>query len=179
MPSGMMFAEIRKTLDHCIEPKTGYKLIMWVDETGSDISDSKYISENMQCIPVCLKLVDEEIDNIRYAIDEDTNQAMMISHGSSFSYDETIPETITVDQKQYTVTALGPNAYEQFGDSIKHITIPNTVTWVGGHCFNGCLGLESIILSENIKVLPEFCFTACIKLKKIENIQKLTVQRLG
>lgn len=96
-----------------------------------------------------------------------------------------IPEIID----GYHVTEIRDNAFYEC-DTLRHITLPNTIEKIGHHsfyacfslesivipdsvteigigCFCGCSALSSVTLSENITKLPESCFRSCTSLKNI------------
>ena len=60
-------------------------------------------------------------------------------------------------------------------DSIKAITIPDTVTVIGDNAFIGCEGLTEVKLSSNVVELGESAFSGCINLVKMEIPDSVTV----
>ena len=75
-----------------------------------------------------------------------------VTFGSS-EYSVTIPETVTYNGTTYSVTSIGKKAFYKLS-SLTSITIPNSVTHVGGGVFCGCQNLTNVVLSENMTSLP-------------------------
>lgn len=94
-----------------------------------------------------------EIDGINYNLSAETLTAVVTSkptstgYGSRYSGSIVIPETVTYEGVNYTVTSIGPMAFNY--SSITSIAIPKTVTSCGG--FGGCSYLTSIVVApENM-----------------------------
>ncbi len=61
--------------------------------------------------------------------------------------------------------------------SLESIVIPESVTEIGMGCFCGCSALSSVSLSKNITKIPESCFRSCTSLKSIvisDNITEIS-----
>ena len=72
----------------------------------------------------------------------------------------TIPSSVTINGKKYTVVAVGNmSGYK----NITKVTIPKTVESVGS--FSGCSSLQDINIPEGVKTI--FDFGGCISLKKL------------
>ena len=65
----------------------------------------------------------------------------------------------------YTVTAIGAEAFLWNSYEVTSITLPNTVTKIGGYAFNG-LSIKSIDLS-NVTTINDFAFLDCKYLESI------------
>jgi hypothetical protein len=52
--------------------------------------------------------------------------------------------------------------------SLKKITLPSTVKYIGNNAFSGCTSLEEINLPEGLLVIGDEAFSGCAKLSKIE-----------
>ena len=107
---------------------------------------------------------------------------------ASYSGVVNIPSQVTYNGTTYTVVSIGYQAFTL--SDITEVTIPNTVTRIGGNAFRicrflekvtmtdavteiwsqafeGCRRLKEINLSENLEVLPFSCFSWCDSLKSI------------
>ena len=51
--------------------------------------------------------------------------------------------------------------------SLVSVTIGDSVTSLGDHCFDGCSGLTSITIPDSVTSIGAFCFTACAGLTSI------------
>ncbi len=106
-----------------------------------------------------------------------------------------LPETVTVDETEYTVTAIGDRAFAESDIAYIHIPstvtsigdyafenatalagigtasayelVPNSVTELGRGVFKGCTSLTRIDIGDGVRVLPEETFDGCTALKKL------------
>ena len=81
-----------------------------------------------------------EVDGIYYNLDENNKTAEVTYKNeefNSYSGDIIIPKSITVNASNYNVTAIGYNALRECS-GLTSITIPNSVTSIGGSAFIFC-----------------------------------------
>jgi len=65
------------------------------------------------------------------------------------------------------VTTIGPFSF-QYCYSLSSITIPNTVTSIGGtYAFNGCYSLQSITIPDSVTTIGTYAFYQCYSLQSI------------
>ncbi|KAL7722635.1 Leucine rich repeat containing protein BspA family protein [Entamoeba marina] len=57
------------------------------------------------------------------------------------------------------------------------VKIPNDVNMLGVNCFDSCVNLQNVVLSNSLLTIPNSCFSGCISLKSI-NITAF-IQSLG
>ena len=148
-----------------------------------------------------------EIDGIFYELCTANNTATVTYEGMNpGEYDEytgniVIPEKVTLNGIDYTVTSLGnysfagcssltsisiPKSVTSLGEScfsdcssLTSITIPNSVTCLGNYCFYGCSGLTSITIPNSITVLVEGCFQNCTSLASVTIPNSITALEYG
>ena len=71
-----------------------------------------------------------------------------------------IPEKVTYEGEEYTVTKILYNAF--YGCSgITSVSIPNSVTSIGLYAFQNCSKLSSITLPSNITSIGDYVFYGC------------------
>ncbi len=75
-----------------------------------------------------------------------------------------IPEKITYDDVEYSVTAVGSFAECK---KIVSVVIPNSVTNIFGSSFKWCSELTSVQLPNAIKKIPDQLFNQCSKLESV------------
>ena len=66
-----------------------------------------------------------------------TDQAYGYPYPNNVSDDLIIPASVTYNGKTYAVTGIGPNAF--YKCQFDNVTIPNSVTTIGGYAFYECI----------------------------------------
>ncbi len=69
-----------------------------------------------------------------------------------------------------TVTVIKENAFEN-NTTIKTVTVPDSITHVGGDSFNGCSNLTEVTIGKGLDWLGYTCFANC------PNLTKVTIKR--
>ena len=81
---------------------------------------------------------DVKIDGIYYNIISEGKTAEVTSGIVKYSGEVVIPSSITSKGKEYPVTSIGRWAF-QYCSGLTSVTIPNSVTSIGGFAFAGCI----------------------------------------
>ena len=126
-------------------------------------------------------------NNLDYSINNDQRSVTLTDSNLSVTETSTtIPKSITIGEKVYTVTAIGEAAFKNttlesitFSDEIiigksafenckklKIISGGENVTYVSEMAFKGCLSLESISL-DNATIIEDYAFSGCESLKTL------------
>lgn len=79
--------------------------------------------------------------------------------------ERSIPEkvTSTSNEKEYTVTAVGQEAFMGCWKMTK-VTLPATVTSIGEGAFTMCSALTTVNIPEAVTTIPSSCFARCSQL---------------
>lgn len=101
-------------------------------------------------LPIQLVAWDAKVDNIYYNF---SGSSATVTYGHVYNNADlykgsiVIPSTVSYNGKNYTVTAIG---YEAFVDCkyLKEISVPNTVNTIGINAFTGCTSLENVKLED-------------------------------
>ena len=125
----------------------------------------KFLLTVLSCLAFCFALAQETatIDGIKYSLDN--GEATILEQDKSLVGDIVIPEKVSYNGTDYTVTSAEKRAFNI--TSITSIVLPNSITSLGSSCFDGCIRLKSITLPDGITSLPDFCFDDCSSLKSV------------
>ena len=107
------------------------------------------------------------IDNFAYELDE-TSSTAELSYIINNRYvgDVIIPESIVYEEKTYTVTSIGFNAFIWSSD-MTSITIPNSIINIEDGAFWGCSSLTSITIPNGVINIGLDAFWGCAELTTI------------
>lgn len=68
-----------------------------------------------------------------------------------------VPEKVNHDGKEYTVTAIGENAFE-LNDELLSVVMPKTIVSIGHDALSNCPKLKSLTIPESVKDFQNFSF---------------------
>ncbi len=116
----------------------------------------------------CLAVAhDFEVDGIYYNITSeerktvevtDPSDKKVVDGGYKFYKDVVfIPEKVSYDGKEYTVTAIGERAFE-YNYELLSIVMPNTIRSIKEFAFNGCINLKSLTISSEVSEIGDYAF---------------------
>ena len=114
---------------------------------------------------------DALVDGIYYNLNKEEKTAEVTSRtglSTSHSYSGTIviPEHITVDAIEYSVTAIGSQPFRECAN-LTSITIPNSILTIGGSAFMDCTGLTSVTIPNSVTSIESRAFEGCIALTSV------------
>ena len=130
-------------------------------------------------LPATATAYDFEVDGIYYDING--NEAI-VTYESLFSHaysgDVTIPETVTYDGTNYSVTAIGHDAFT-YCSGLTSVTIPNSVTSIGYSAFSYCSGLTNMTIPNSITSINSVTFSHCSGLTSLTIPNSVTTIGIG
>ena len=85
---------------------------------------------------------------------------------NSYSGSISVPETVTNNGTEYSVTKIGGYAFK--GSAVTSVSMPEGITSIGFEAFSGCQNLESVALPESLTTLGDYAFISCKLLKTIK-----------
>lgn len=107
--------------------------------------------------------IEYEVDGINYRVLSEADKRVTISGNSFQSSVLTIPGTVELNGETYTVSSIGPYAF-QGNRIISSLTIPATVERIGLLSFSNCTNLESVTISQGVKYVANYAFKGCPKI---------------
>jgi hypothetical protein len=99
------------------------------------------------------------IDGISYELELNGMAAKVI--GTTKSGNIVIPEYITYDGLEYSVTTIGGRAFWHCS-AMTSITIPNSITKIDFDAFLSCTGLSTISIPNSVTYIGDNVFASCI-----------------
>ena len=136
------------------KPNAGYEFSYWYYQYEQYFEPTlSFVMGEQNCrVSAYFERIKYNVDGIYYYIDGETKTAIVTQYAGedgNYSGNIVIPETITVDGENYTVTEIESYAFEYSG--IQSVVIPATVTKIGYQAFYDCDALISVEFSEGFK----------------------------
>lgn len=118
------------------------------------------------------------IDGIQYSLIPKAKIAEVITSVDNNPEEIIIPQTVSFENVEYTVTTIWDAAFAS-KKKLKTVILPKVMTSIGNSSFSGCSALTTIIMPETLNVIGENAFKNCSKLQSIEIPQGLSVIESG
>lgn len=122
----------------------------------------------------CLAVAhDFEVDGIYYNITSEEKKTVEVTYPSDKKvvdggYKDVvfIPEKVSYDGKEYTVTAIGERAFE-YNYELLSVVMPNTIRSIKEFAFNGCINLKSLTISSEVSEIGDYAFMGLSSLEHL------------
>lgn len=103
------------------------------------------------------------VDSLNYRVNDDGSTVTVTSHVSGeFAYgDLLIPETVSYDGKNYTITVVSDEAFDGCWGLSSNLSIPSTVTKIGDNAFSYCQFTGGLELPDNLTYIGDHAFAYC------------------
>ena len=98
-----------------------------------------------------------EIDGIYYEFDNENQEASVVRNPNCYAGDVEIPEKVSFDGTEYTVTAIEGAAFGNC-DGLTSVIIPKSVTFIGEYAFSRCKSLTAIVLPDALERIDHHAF---------------------
>ena len=115
------------------------------------------------------------IGTISYDLDAAKQTATVVG-GVTTNGTINIPETVTYNEIEYAVTAIGWQAFYN-NTNLTSIIIPNGIVKIGDGAFNGCKNLVSLAIGNNVIDIGLSAFSGCTSLTSLTIPNRVT--RIG
>ena len=124
-------------------------------------------------LPIVASAYDACVDGIYYNFSGDEAEVTYKEklskypyYASDYSGEMIIPESVTYDEKNYTVTSIGFNAFYNCS-KLTSVTIPSGVNIIGEEAFFRCRGLTSVTIPESVTSIGDNAFAVCSALTSV------------
>ena len=104
-------------------------------------------------------IIDSSKNTVELVIPDDAQDA------SSYSDSIEVPAQVSKEEVTYKVTAIGDRAFRN--SNVTSLTLPDSITSIGGSAFEGCEGLTALVLPDNVTEIGGSAFRNCSALTSI------------
>lgn len=88
--------------------------------------------------------------------DDGTHTAELVK-GDANSYGIGLPTTVTVDNVDYQLTAIGDNAFQSC-TNMEYVSLPTGIKSIGQYAFDGCTALKRVNLPDGLETIGKSAF---------------------
>ena len=120
----------------------------------------------MALLPMVASVKAVEIDGIYYSFNQGNKTARVTGATQKYEGDVIIPESVTYNSVNYSVTTIGESAFRDCS-RLTSVTIPNSVTTIGERAFSGCSRLTSVTIPNSVTSIGEKAFSGCSRLTSV------------
>ncbi len=165
-------------------PNCGYRFVQWNSNGTLASADNPYSFNVTQ--DTALTAVFEAVattgiqqecstgQTLIYSIDCSNRTATITGHGDNCTGTLAIPESIIVNGIEFSVTAIGGDAFKDCSGLTGALTIPNSITTIGIQAFRDCHNITTVTLSNSLTELGRYAFSFCYNLGSIVIPSSLT-----
>ena len=107
-----------------------------------------------------------EINGIYYNLISKAKQAEVTKNPIEYTGSVVIPEKVTYESVEYSVTSIGESAFDGCS-GLTSVTIPNSVTSIGDGAFYGCSSLTSVTIPNSVTSIGNEAFWGCSSLTSV------------
>lgn len=168
----------------CAEPEKGCSLASFSGIPSSAQKNGEYVeftldkNRTVSAFFIGVKATDTKTKSVVKIIGKNKVEYVKSTKGKAATR-VTIPSSVTIDGKKYTVVKIANKAFYKY-KSLKSVAIPSTVTRIGSKAFYQCTALKKITIPSKVKYIESKAFYGCKKLKTISiKTSKLTNSRVG
>ena len=107
-----------------------------------------------------------EIDGIYYNLISKAKVAEVVSSPNKYKGDVKIPDKVTYEEVEYTVTAIVDKAFFEC-EGLTSILMPHNLESIGDHAFWRCSNLTSLNIPNNVVSIGIWAFYGCNKITSV------------
>ena len=110
---------------------------------------------------------DCEVDGLYYKLkDNEATVTYREEIYKTYSGNVAIPEQVTVNGKDYAVTAIGNNAFRG-SNYLTSVSIPSSVKFIGKYAFKDCSRLQEVTIPNSVEIIDYGAFMGCSRLSNL------------
>ena len=136
----------------------------------------------MACVPI-VEAYNFEYNGVYYNITSSTNMTVEVTYynksNNTYSGVVTIPNIVSYNGKNYTVTAIGDYAFVGCTNFLGLNITAKNLTSIGSYVFSGCNGMTEFTVNKKIKSIGNYSFNGCYSLSEISFESTTTSISLG
>ncbi len=118
---------------------TGGEIIIISDSANIYTIDSTItISDDVDTSNLTIEIQYAWVDGLYYYLSSDDSTATLMRYSTDAGTEVVIPSTITVGNKDYTVTTIGEFVHGEGVEEVTSLTLPSTITTIGDWAFMEC-----------------------------------------
>ena len=105
------------------------------------------------------------VGDLNYQVNNDGVSVTVTGHvnGTAATGSLTIPETVTFEGTDYSVTVIGSNAFYNCRGFSGSLTIPNSLVTIGEFAFHNCSGfMGSLVIPNSVATIGTLAFLDCV-----------------
>ena len=116
---------------------------------------------------------DFTFDGIRYNIIDEEKKTVEVAALNNLSGNISIPSIVSHEGQNYTVTAIGNQAFENCNE-LTSIILSDSLTIIGSEAFKNCSSLLSITLPYSLTTIEDKAFYRCYSLENVTFHKNIT-----
>ena len=114
-----------------------------------------------------------QIGDLTYEVLSDTEKTVSVVHCNKEVVVIYIPQTISNNDIEYTVTRIGKNSFTACR-KLSSVQIPNSITTIDEESFDACVTLTTLTLPNSVKTIGSKAFAYCTALTSLKLSNSIT-----
>ena len=113
------------------------------------------------------EIKEDTVDGLSYSYSTGSKKATVIAGDYGGLTELVIPAKVTIDDVEYTVKAIGAEAFSRCAN-LGTVSLPDGLKTIGNNAFFNCYRLTTVNLSKKLESIGDYAFAYCFWLEEIE-----------